>query len=368
MTVTRAAVLREIGVPLSIEVLELDEPGPGEVLVRIAAAGVCHSDLHYMMGDLQSKLPVVPGHEAVGIVESAGSGVTTVAVGDRVILTWRPRCGECAPCTSGRPGLCALGAVHAATGGLIGGGTRMRDGRGGTVHHLMGASAFSERVVVSQRSVIRIPVGVSDDIAAIVGCAIITGAGAVLNRMRGATGQGVAVIGAGGVGLSAVMALALIGAHPIIALDPAEDRRRLTLELGATQAIDSTDDRAVAIARGFAPDGIGWALDAVGRPETLERAVELVDVGGTAVAAGLGRVGSVASIPINPLVQQEKSVVGSLYGSANPGVQIPRLLELHRAGRWDLGRLVGPRFPLERVGDAFDAMTSGAPGRAVLVP
>jgi Zn-dependent alcohol dehydrogenase len=363
----KAAVLFEAQTPLRIEDVDLENPRRGEVKVRIQAAGVCHSDLHYMNGDLQGKLPAVLGHEGVGIVESVGEGVTRVAPGDSVILTWRPRCGDCEFCTSGRPALCALGRVQGATGGLPDGTSRLSL-QGQKIHHLMGVSCFAEECVVSERSVVKISPDVPPEIAAIAGCAVVTGVGAALNLMKEATGDAVVVIGAGGVGLSAIMGLNLIGAYPIIAVDTVDARLDLAREVGATHTINSSDrDLSSALAE-ISPKGIKWAMDAVGIRQTLTQAVENVGISGTVVAVGLGRVGATFEVPINALVQQEKRIIGSLYGSSNTLVQLPKILDLYMAGRLPLEKLVGEQYPLSQINEAYDALQSGAPGRSIILP
>jgi Zn-dependent alcohol dehydrogenase len=363
----RAAVLFEVGMPLRIEDLRLDAPRYREVEVRIEAAGVCHSDQHYMNGDLRAPLPAVLGHEGVGIVERVGEGVTRVAPGDRVVLTWRPRCGDCQFCTSGRPALCVLGSVHGSTGGLSDGTTRLTlDGQ--KVHHLMGVSCFAEACVVSERSVIKISPEIPPEVAAIAGCAVVTGVGAVLNLMKGAAGEGVVVIGSGGVGLSAVMGLDLIGAHPIIAVDTVDERLALARVAGATHTVNPTTEDLGSRTGEICPDGVRWAMDAVGVPETLASAISCVGPSGTAVAVGLGRVGATVAVPINELVQKEKRVIGSLYGSSNTPVQVPKILDLYRSGRLPLERLVGDRFGLGEVNKAYEALSAGAAGRSIIMP
>lgn len=364
----KAAVLHEAGAPVVVEDVDIDRLGPGDVLIRVQAAGVCHSDLHYINGDLKAKLPAVLGHEGAGIVEAVGPGVTRVKPGDSVITTWRPRCGECEFCLTGRPALCQLGKVQAAGGGLIDGRTRLTL-RGRPVHHLMGVSCFAEQCVVSDRSVIRIDSDVPPEIAAIAGCAVVTGVGAVFTHLQGVAGHGVVVIGAGGVGLSAVMGLNLVGAHPVIAVDTVDARLDLARLVGATHVVNAAavDDVAAEIRRltGQAPK---WAIDAVGAPATLRQAVDTVDIGGTVVALGLGRVGNTAAIEINPLVQQEKRIVGSLYGSSNTPLDIPRILRLYQAGKLPLERLLGATHPLERINEAYHDLAQGAIGRAVIRP
>lgn len=362
----QAAVLHEVGKPLVLEDVQIDALHPGDVLIRVLAAGVCHSDLHYVNGDLEAKLPAVLGHEGAGIVEAVGEGVTRVTPGDTVITTWRPRCGECEFCLTGRPALCPLGRIQAAAGGLIDGMTRMTL-RGSPVHHLMGVSCFAEQCVVSDRSVIRVDPTVPPEVAAIAGCAVVTGVGAVLNHLAGATGEGAAVIGAGGVGLSAVMGLRVIGAYPIIAVDTVSARLSVARELGATHVVNAADvdDVATEIRRltGAAPK---WVIDAVGAPATLRQATDLVDTGGTVVAVGLGRIGATVGVEVNPLVQQEKRIVGSLYGSSNTPIEIPKILRLYQAGYLPLDRLIGDTFDLSEINEAYGALTGGAIGRSVL--
>ncbi|MGP3939159.1 alcohol dehydrogenase catalytic domain-containing protein [Streptomyces sp. 6N106] len=363
----KAAVLHRPGAPLTVEDVDLDDPGPGEVTLRVLAAGVCHSDLHYMKGDLNVRLPAVLGHEGTGIVERVGEGVTRVRPGDTVITLWRPRCGDCEFCTTGRPALCPLGRVQAASNGLLDG-TQRLNLNGEKVHHLMGVSCFAEQCVVSERSVLAIDPDIPPEIAAVAGCAVVTGAGAALNVMKDATGEGVVVIGAGGVGLSAVMGLRLVGADPIVAVDTVDAKLEKALELGATHAVNArTHSLAEELTR-ISPKPMAWSLDAVGTPRTLAQAVEVVGTGGTAVALGLGKVGATAAVPINPLVQQEKRLIGSLYGSANTPVDIPKLVELFKTGRLPLDKLLGEQYELSAINEACAALSQGATGRAVIIP
>ena len=364
----RAAVLHEVGAPLRVEELELEDPRAGEVLVRVQAAGICHSDYHYMTGDLRCPLPVVVGHEGAGVVEAVGAGVEGIAPGDVVALLWRPRCGRCPFCLTGRPVLCELGRVQAATGGLPDDGTtRLRlDGR--EVHHLMGVSCFAERVVGSAKSVVAVPAGVPPRIAAITGCAVITGVGAILNVVGECAGRALLVMGAGGVGLSAVMGARLVGADPVVVVDVDAAKLELARDLGATHVVDARREDVVEAVLAAAPGGVEWAVDAVGRAETLQQSVACLRPGGTVVAVGLGRAGATVELPINELVQRQKRVVGSLYGSSNPQVDLPRLFRLYLAGRLPLDALLGDEHPLEAVNEAYDALVRGAPGRGVLVP
>ncbi|WP_208543697.1 zinc-binding dehydrogenase [Rathayibacter sp. VKM Ac-2804] len=369
----RAAVLREFGAPLAVEDVDLADPGRGELLVEIDAAGVCHSDLHYLHGDLRCPLPVVPGHEGAGRVVALGPDLREgFAVGDRVALLWRPNCGRCRQCVAGRPIMCEYGPVQAASGGLLDGTSRLSAG-GETVHHLLGVSCFAERVVVPERSVVRVPDDVPAEIAAIAGCAVITGVGAVLNVIGACLGDAVVVIGAGGVGLSAVMGARAAGATTVVAVDVDADRLALARRLGATHVIDGSSGSsgggdAVEQLLALVPGGVPWVVEAVGRPETLASAVAMLQPGGTAVAVGLGRVGQRFDIPVNDLVQKQKRVVGSLYGSSIPQLDLPRIFELYRSGALPLDELVGERFALDEIGAAFAALEHGSVGRSIVVP
>ena len=364
----RAAVLREIGAPLQLEDVELDEPKAREVVVRIEAAGVCHSDLHYMTGDLQAKLPIVVGHEGAGIVEAVGPQAgDRVSVDDRVALLWRPRCGECEACVAGNPVLCRFGRVLATTNGLMDGTTRLHQGDE-RIHHLMGVSCFAERVVVSETSVLQVPDGVPLQIAAISACAVITGVGAVLNAVHRPAGQPLAVLGAGGVGLAAVMGAALTGAHPVIAIDIDPVKLELARRLGASDVVHAGEGNVVDQVLELSDGGVPWMIDAVGSPQTMRQAVECLRPAGTLVAIGLSSVDATVAVPINDLVQRQKRIVGSLYGSSNPRIDLPRIFALYLAGRLPLDQLIGASRPLAEVNEAYADLRTGGVGRTILVP
>ena len=365
----RAAVMRQPGLPLAIENVELGDPRAGELLVRVEAAGVCHSDYPYMKGDITCPLPVVLGHEGAGIVEALGPDTSgAIAVGSRVAFMWRPRCGMCAACISGNPVLCASGRLQATTGGLLDGTSRLRQCDGGTLHHFLGVSCFADRVVVSERSVVPVPDGVPAEIAAITGCAVVTGVGAVLNVVERAAGRGIAIYGAGGVGLCSVMGARLVGADPIVAVDVDDAKLALARRLGATHTVNAGSGDAVELVKAIAPAGVEWAIEAIGRADTMRQAFESLAPGGTAIALGLARVGVTFEVPINPLVQGQKKIVGSLYGSANPLLDLPRIFGLYLSRRLPLDELVGERFSLEEVNEAYARLVAGALGRSVVVP
>jgi NDMA-dependent alcohol dehydrogenase len=361
-----AAVLREVNAPLSLEDVELADPGPGEVLVRLRASGVCHSDWNVVTGATPNPLPAVLGHEGAGVVEAAGDGVSTVAEGDHVILSWLPACGRCFYCQAGRPALCDVAMEDMFRGTLPGGALRLsRDGE--SLHHYSYLSTFAERCVAPEACCVRIRADAPLDVAALVGCAVMTGVGAVVNRARVEPGSAVAVFGAGGVGLSAIMGARLAGARTIVAADPVRFKREKALELGATHAVDPAGEDVAAYLRELT-DGRGadYAFDTAGARGTVALAYEAVRRGGTVVAVGIPPLDATADLPGPSLPREEKVVTGSFYGSCRPHVDMPLLLDLFMEGRLPLDRLVSRTYPLADVNDAFSAMNAGEVARAVL--
>jgi alcohol dehydrogenase len=359
-------VLRELGRsrpyaesrPLQVEELELEAPRDGELLIRVCAAGLCHSDLSVVDGTRPRPVPMALGHEAAGIVEAIGSGVGDVRPGDHVVLSFVPGCGLCPECAGGEPILCAAAAAANGEGRLLGGGTRLR-ANGDAVHHHLGVSAFSERIVVARPSAVVVDPSVPLDVAALFGCAVVTGVGAVLNTARVRPGDSVAVFGLGGVGLAAVMGAALAGATPIVAIDPVASKRELALELGATEALE--------------PDEVGelrvrYALEAAGRPAVLEAAYRATARGGTTVAIGLPDPAEKLSLNALSLVAESRTLVGSYLGSAVPQRDIPLLVGLWQAGRLPVERLQAGTLPLERLNEALDALADGLVVRQIVVP
>jgi Zn-dependent alcohol dehydrogenase len=369
----RAAVLRAPGGPLQVEDVDLGPPHAGELLVRVEAGGVCHTELHYMSGDIPCPLPIVLGHEGTGVVEEVGAGVEDFAPGQRVAFTWRPRCGHCEYCVTGRPVMCVYGRVQARSGGLMDGTSRLRRGDE-EIHHFLGVSCFAEYAVVSCRAVVAIPADIPAEIAAIAGCAVVTGVGAVVNVAAGqgsVAGRPMLVLGAGGVGLSAVMGAHLVGAAPVVVVDVARDKLDLAQRLGATDVVDATQvppDDLVATLQSLTAGGAEVAIDAVGSSSTMAQAFAALRPGGTVIAVGLSSASATVAVPINELVQQQKHLVGCLYGSANPSLDLPRLLGLYRNGRLPLDKLLGATYSLDEVGQAYDQLRAGAVGRAIVVP
>ncbi|HXY42853.1 MAG TPA: Zn-dependent alcohol dehydrogenase [Acidimicrobiales bacterium] len=364
---TRAAVLAATGEELTLEEVELAGPGPNEVRVRIEASGVCHSDWNAVSGASATPLPAVLGHEGGGIVEEVGSAVTTVRPGDKVVLSWLPSCGRCPACQRGRLSLCENAAAHIGDGSLPGGGFRLSL-RGDRVYHYSYLSTFAGHTVVHERSCIPLPVSTNLDVAALVGCAVMTGIGAVINRAKVEAGSTVAVFGAGGVGLSAIMGARLAGAGTIIAVEPVESKRRLALELGATVALDGKDAGLREAIADHAPGGLDYAFEAAGLPFLTELAFGLTRRGGTIVAVGVPPDGSTIAFPGPELVRSEKVVTGTFYGSARPHLDMPMILRLYAEGRLPLDRLVTKRYPLEDVNTAFADMNGGEVARGVLKP
>jgi S-(hydroxymethyl)glutathione dehydrogenase/alcohol dehydrogenase len=359
----RAAVLHEHRRPFAIEELDLAPPGPAEVEVRLQASGVCRSDWNTVTGDTPSPLPAVLGHEGAGIVKRVGPGVSAVAPGDHVVLSWLPSCGRCARCTSGRPTLCEVAGPALLAGTLLDGTTRLSlDGR--PVHHYSFLSTFAERTVVPEASCVRIRDDAPFPVAALVGCAVTTGVGAVLNRARVAAGSSVVVVGAGGVGLSAILAARLAGASTVVAVDPAEPRRALALELGATHAV-GPDDASAAV-RDLTDGGADYAIESSGAAGAVPAAYAAVRRGGTLVCVGIPPEGATVELPGASLVRDEKVVTGSLYGSCRPHTDMPMLLDLFMAGRLPLDRLVGTTYPLDEIDRAFADMREGTGVRTVI--
>jgi S-(hydroxymethyl)glutathione dehydrogenase/alcohol dehydrogenase len=364
----RAAVLRELDQPMTVEDVELASPGPGEVEVRLVASGVCHSDWNVVTGATANPLPVVLGHEGAGVVESVGAGVDTVSEGDHVILSWLPACGRCYYCSRGRQVLCDVAMEDMFRGTLPGGALRLSQ-NGDVLYHYSYLSAFAERCIVPAGCCVRIRDDAPLEVAALVGCAVMTGYGAAVSRAGVQAGSSVAIFGAGGVGLSAIMGARLAGAAVIAAVDPFPFRRETALELGATHAFDPRSEDVPAALRDLT-DGRGAdaAIDSAGVPGVLAHAYAAVRRGGTVVAVGLPPEGLSAELPAADLAREEKVITGSFYGSCSPQVDMPKVLDLYMDGFLPLDRLVSRAFPLEEINEAFDAMNAGEVARAVIRP
>jgi Zn-dependent alcohol dehydrogenase len=365
----RGVVLEATGGPLTPAELDLAPPAAGEVLVRLGASGVCHSDWNAVDGTAGNPCPCVLGHEGAGVVEGIGEGVTRVEIGDHVALSWTPSCGECDECRRDLPQLCSTVWPAMGTGGLMDGTPRLsRDGQ--PVFHYSFLSTFAEACVVPERSCIPIPRDVPFDVAALVGCAVTTGVGAVWRTAGVRPGDRVAVIGCGGVGLSALLAAIAAGAEAVVAVDAAASKLDVARSFGATDAFlwqgdaQSTAD-AVREATG---GGVDYAIEATGRPEAMEAAFLSTRARGAAVLIGIPRADAVLSLPATTIPRMERRVLGSIYGSSKPERDFPHTLALYRAGRLPLDRLVTQRLPLEEAEQGFELMHSGEAVRVVLEP
>jgi alcohol dehydrogenase len=371
---TKAAVLRELGLPrpytdsapFSIEEVELADPGPHEVLVRIGAAGLCHSDLSVVDGSRPRPMPMVLGHEAAGTVEAVGSGVRDLAVGDRVVFSFIPMCGRCAPCLTGRPVLCEPGTVANLEGTLLGGVRRLADRAGAPIHHHLGVSAFAEHAVCSDASLVKIGPELPFAEAALLGCALLTGVGAVVNTAHAGPGTSAAVFGLGGVGLSVVMGAAMAGCHPIVAVDMVADKLERARRLGATHTVAAGAD-AVGEVVELTAGGAEFAFEAVGSAAVLAQAYAATRRGGTTVTVGLPAPEQMLSISAISLVAHERRLLGSFMGSSVPQRDIPRLIALRRAGALDLDALTTGHIGLDEINAGFEALASGEAVRQVVV-
>jgi S-(hydroxymethyl)glutathione dehydrogenase / alcohol dehydrogenase len=360
-----AAILWEQGQPLSVEAADLEGPGPGEVLVEMKAAGVCHSDLHPARGDWPMKTPVVLGHEGAGIVREAGAGVTSVARGDHVVLCWAPACGVCPPCREGRAVLCDRLEKITYRNRLPSGAVSLR-ARGQAIAPFLGTACFADFVVVPESGAVRVPAEVSFEALATLGCAVVTGVGAVRSAARVAPGSRVAVIGAGGVGLNVVQGAALSGCRTIIAIDMRAAPLAIAKRFGATDAISAGDGVVEAVRSLTDTRGADVVFDTVGLQQTLNDALACTRKGGTVVLTGLARGDTQASFPMFPFVMQEKRLIGSVYGSGRPSGDITDLISLYQAGRLKLDELVSRTYALSGVNDALSDLAAGDGGRGVI--
>jgi alcohol dehydrogenase len=351
--------------PLRLAELELGAPGPGELLVRIDAAGLCHSDLSVVNGDRPRPLPMLLGHEAAATVVRAGDGPSAFAPGDRVVLAFLAPCGDCAACDAGRGFLCGPAARANGAGALLRGAPRLAE-RGRPVLHHLGVSAFADHAVVDARSAVRIDGDIPVEIAALFGCAVLTGVGAVLNTAALRHGQSVAVFGLGGVGMSAVLGALVAGAQPQIAVDPLPAKRALAASLGATATAAPAD--AAALIAALTPGGVDVAIETVGKASVIADAYRATARGGTTVVVGLANPAEQLAIPAVSLVADAKTLVGSYMGSAVPARDIPAYVQLWRAGRLPVERLLSSVSPLADINHLLDELAAGAVLRQVMKP
>lgn len=362
----RAAVLFEVGQRLDIREVVVQDPQPGEVRIRMAAGGVCHSDLHVMTGHLTAQLPAILGHEGSGVVADVGTGVTSVKPGDHVIPLWRLSCGDCEYCTDGRPALCPAGTQIRMTGRLLDGTTRFSlDGR--EIKHFAGVSSFAEYSVVPERSVLKIPDDMPLELAALVGCAVITGVGAVVNAARVKPGSSVAVFGTGGVGLNVVQGAVLAGAEKIIAVDLLDNKLEYARRFGATHTVNaSTGDPVEQIRALTGGKGVNYAFEVIGLTTTIRQAYDSLAKRGVAMVVGVTPLTAEVAVPVMSLVFEERVLTGSVYGSSRPRLDLLMLIDLYRAGRLKLDELLTRRYPFDQINEAYAALERGETARSVV--
>ena len=363
----RAAILWERGQPLSVEDAELDPPGSGEVHVEVKAAGVCHSDLHPARDEWPVKTPLVLGHEGAGIVRHVGDGVVNVAPGDHVVLCWAPPCGKCAHCLAGRQVLCDRVERTNFRNRLPSGARRVR-ARGVEVAPFLGTGCFATDVVVAQEGAVRVPDNVPFEALATVGCAVVTGVGAVMTAAQPAPGSSIAVLGAGGVGLNVIQAAVIAGCSRIIAVDREAAPLNLARAFGATDTLVSDESLVEQVRSMTGGTGVPFVFDTVGSPATVEIALALAAKGGTVIVTGLARIDGTGNIPLFPFVMQEKKLLGSAYGSGRPLEDIPRLVQWHLEGRLKLHELARRTYSLEAINEALAALGAAEGARGIVVP
>ncbi|MBL8674778.1 MAG: zinc-dependent alcohol dehydrogenase family protein [Rhodospirillales bacterium] len=353
--------------PLSIEEIDLDPPGEGEVLVKVGGAGLCHSDLSIINGDRPRPVPMVPGHEGSGEIVEVGAGVHDVKVGDHICFTFNVSCGRCRRCLEGRPYICERSISPRAAGQLLSGATRLRRG-GERVNHASGVSCFAEYAVVDRGSVVVIDKSLPLDLAALFGCAVVTGVGAVINTAQIRPGSSVAVVGLGGVGLSGLLGAVLAGAGQIVAVDLAEDKLGLARQLGATHTVNARDADHIKQIHDITSGGVDYAFDFAGTIKAMETAYLATRWGGTTVSAGLSPISADFAFKQSGLVSEEKTIKGSYMGSCVPVRDIPRFIALYQQGRLPVDRMVSRRVGFDEINEGFDRLQSVATVRQILVP
>jgi S-(hydroxymethyl)glutathione dehydrogenase / alcohol dehydrogenase len=364
----KAAVFKGPGHPVEVTEVDLARPGPGEVRVKITAAGVCHSDLHVRRGDWDVPVPLVMGHEGSGVVVDVGPGVSGLAEGDHVVLSWVAPCGMCRSCRAGREARCHVAANVVGARGVLPDGTSRLSIGGEPLYHYLGVSSFAEYAVVPASGAIRIRDDAPLDVVALVGCAVATGVGAVANTARVEPGSLVAVIGCGGVGLSVVQGARLAGAERIVAIDVRPEKTALAAGLGATDEIDASGVDALGALRSLLPSGVDYAFDAIGLTSTTEQAIAMLGLGGAAVVVGLPPAGARASFEPLALAESDQRILGSNYGSIRPSIDIPALVDRFMNGELRLIELISARAPLRAASQALDDLQAGKALRTLLIP
>ena len=370
----KAAVLNTMGatapyaqsLPLSIDEVELEGPGHGEVLVRVHAAGLCHSDLSVINGDRPRPTPMALGHEAAGVVEELGAGVDDLQKGDHVVMVFVPSCGTCLPCAEGRPALCEPGAVANGQGTLLSGVRRLKR-HGQPLYHHLGISAFADYATVSRRSLVKIDPELPLDEAALFGCAVLTGVGAVVNTARVSPGSTVAVVGLGGVGLASVLGAVAAGASRIVAVGLSDSKFQVAQDLGATDTFSASSEDVIEQIRAATSGGVDFAFELAGSVTAMELAYQITRRGGTTVTAGLPPPDHHFAVPHVNLVAEERTVKGSYLGTCVPVRDLPRYIALYKQGRLPVNRLLSGHLKLEQINEGFDCLNEGKAIRQVVV-
>ena len=361
---TTAAVLHEPDKPLEIETLQLDDPKDGEVLVRIAAAGVCYSDYHVMKGEWTVPLPMVLGHEGAGVVEKVGTGVTRLKPGDHVILNFRANCGHCHYCIVGRPVLCD--GIDTTRFVMFDGTVRLHR-NGQDVYHMTRTACFAEHTVVPESGAVPVRSDMPLDRACLVSCSVMTGVGAVTNTARAEPGSNVVVVGCGGVGLNAVQGAVLAGADRIIAVDLLDNKLEYARQFGATDVVNAGNGDAVARVVEMTGGGVDYAIEAIGNPRTIEQAYGMCRPGGTTVVVGMAPETEDFRINALSMPRSERAIVGSWYGSARPWVDLPKLADLYMNGRLKIDEMISRTYRLDEINAAYDALAAGEVARSVIM-
>ncbi|MEY4501741.1 MAG: hypothetical protein RIS52_1631 [Pseudomonadota bacterium] len=358
----KAAVLVQPGSPLEIETLSIANPGPHEVLIRTAACGLCHSDLHFIEGTYPHPLPAVPGHEAAGIVEAVGSEVRTVKIGDAVVTCLSAFCGHCEFCVTGRMSLCVSGDTKRTADQA----PRLTRPDGSTVNQMLNLSAFAEQMLIHEHACVRINPEMPLDRAAVIGCAVTTGAGTIFNACKVTPGETVVVVGCGGVGLATINAAKIAGAGRIIAADPVPEKRALAMKLGATDVVDALANDAAGQIIEMTRGGVDHAIEAVGRPASAALAVASLKRGGTATILGMMPLAERVSLGAMDLLGGKK-LQGALMGANRFPVDIPRLVDFYMRGLLDLDSIIAETIPLTQINEGFEKMKKGDSARSVIV-
>ena len=362
----KAVIVREWNKPVCVEEVEVESPRRGEVMVKIAACGVCHSDYSAVNGTIPMPPPLVIGHEAAGVIEELGEGVDDIAIGDHVAIVWIPMCGQCRYCVEGRPALCDMSAKAVFT--LPDGTSRLKDRDGNTLNHYAGVSVMAEHATVHRDNVLKIDSDIPLDKAALVGCAVMTGVGAALNTAKVEAGSSVAVFGAGGIGLNVIQGAALAGAEKIIAVDLEDKKLEFAQQFGATHTVNPGSDGDPVVKIGeITGGGADYAFECIGIPEVIAQTYNAIHKGGTAVVVGVTRADGAVTLGTFMMPFQEKVLTGSMYGSARPKIDFPRLLNLYRSKRLKLDELVTATYPIDEINRAFDDMLNGVNARGVLI-